>query len=196
MSSNSNRVRLAELPQSMRSSSVQTPPETPFVNAKRGRSMHDSREPQPAEPGDVQPLPAVRKAANVTARRRARPRRWRHIAVFAALSAVVTWAIGREAARRIERHSIEVSSRQHPPAAGFQMQSRTVANNEMVTRMGWVADLEGMAIAYAEEDEAAQGAGHLPHNRPSPLALRQGLAAQRARGSGGPHENQRKLTAP
>ncbi len=40
-------------------------------------------------------------------------------------------------------------------------------------------------FAGLSEEEAAQALGHLPHNRPSPLALRQGLAAQRAEGRRG-----------
>ena len=51
-------------------------------------------------------------------------------------------------------------------------------------------------FAGLTEEEAAQAPRHLPHNGPSPLALRQGLAAQRAGGRRGPQENRQEPLEP
>jgi hypothetical protein len=73
------------------------------------------------------------------------------IAAVALIAAAAAWAIGRQAARRIERQGMDIASRRQPPDPGFPQENRTVANNNALMRMGFAPDLEGTAIAYDAE---------------------------------------------
>ena len=89
---------------------------------------------------------------DATAATRHRQPRWGRLALAALLAAAAaTYAIGREFAKRIEKHDIEVATRRQPPAPGFPESSRTDDNNNMIMRMGLVGDLDGQAIAYTAE---------------------------------------------
>ena len=79
---------------------------------------------------------------------RTRKPRWGHLGAIAIVGGAAAWAIGREAARRIENHDIQIASRRQPPATGCPVASRTADNNNMIMRMGLVGDLDGQAIAY------------------------------------------------
>ena len=82
---------------------------------------------------------------------RTRKPRWGHLGAIAIVGGAAAWAIGREAARRIENHDIQIASRRQPPATGCPVASRTADNNNMVMRMGLLGDLDGTAVAYAIE---------------------------------------------
>jgi hypothetical protein len=82
---------------------------------------------------------------------RTRKPRWGHLGAIAIVGGAAAWAIGREAARRIENHDIQIASRRQPPATGCPVASRTADNNNMIMRMGLVGDLDGTAVAYAIE---------------------------------------------
>jgi hypothetical protein len=83
-----------------------------------------------------------------TIRRRGYPR-WGRIAALALIAAGTAWGIGREASRRIQDHDITIASRVQPPDPRFPAEGPTAAHNNMIVRMGLVADLDGRAVAYA-----------------------------------------------
>ena len=77
----------------------------------------------------------------------AQPGRWLRMTAFAALTAGIAWAIGREVSRRIESHDIETASRRQEPLPGIRKDPRA-AINALIMGMGWVANLDGTAVAY------------------------------------------------
>jgi hypothetical protein len=85
-----------------------------------------------------------------TIRRRGYPR-WGRIAALALIAAGTAWGIGREASRRIQDHDIAIASRVQPRAQGFPDEAPIAAHNNMIMRMGLVADLDGRAVAYTAE---------------------------------------------
>jgi hypothetical protein len=84
---------------------------------------------------------------------RTRKPRWGHLGAIAIVGGAASWAIGREVARRVENHDIQIASRRQPPAPDCPVASRTADNNNMIMRMGLVGDLDGTAVAYAHEAE-------------------------------------------
>jgi hypothetical protein len=80
----------------------------------------------------------------------ARPRRWGRIAAVAVLSAGTAWAAGRVAAHRIQSIDIAIASRRQAPEAGIRDDPRAAIHRH-ISRMGWVPNLDGTAVAYAAE---------------------------------------------
>jgi hypothetical protein len=73
---------------------------------------------------------------------------------------VTAWvsAIGRAASRSSETDRIEIFAVREAPLPEFPPESRTAANNNMIARLGWVPNLDGMAIAYPiQADHLVQG---------------------------------------
>ena len=85
-----------------------------------------------------------------TARQGYHPR-WGRISAVAVATAGAAWAIGHEAARRIDNQDIVAASQRQPPAPGFPRPGPTVDHNNALMRMGLVANLDGTAIAYTAE---------------------------------------------
>jgi hypothetical protein len=94
---------------------------------------------------------AEREADGAMKTPRRRYVRWGRLAAVALAGAAGAWAIGREVARRIENHDIQIASRRQPPAPDCPVESRTADNNNMIMRMGLVGDLDGTAVAYTHE---------------------------------------------
>jgi hypothetical protein len=113
--------------------------------------MNELRGPEPAHPGNVQTFGDGHETDDATAIPRRRSARWGRIAAVSLVAAIAVWAIGREAAQRIERQDIEVSSRRQEPAPGFPASRKVADNNNAIMRKGLVGDLDGTAIAYASE---------------------------------------------
>jgi hypothetical protein len=105
---------------------------------------------------------AVREANSTTrnARQGHHPR-WGRIAVVAIAAVGAVWAIGRETARRIENQDIATASKRQPPAPGFPRQGPIVDHNNALMRMGYVASLDGTAIAYTAEADALVSDGQI-----------------------------------
>jgi hypothetical protein len=113
--------------------------------------MSDDRQPESARHGNSQPPPTDHTARDLPGNRRQRPRRWACISALAAVAACAAWAIGRDAAHRIESNDIEIAAQRQEPAPGFPKSSPTVDINNMIMRLGWVGNLDGTAVAYAAE---------------------------------------------
>jgi hypothetical protein len=111
--------------------------------------------------------------------------RWGRIAVVALAATGAVWAIGREAAKRIEITDIDEASHRQPPLPDAPKTTKTVDHNNTIMRMGLVGNPDGTAVAYdAEADHIAFNgrfrtdltlaeAASLLHRRPNSLARRQ-----------------------
>ncbi|MGO9462879.1 MAG: hypothetical protein ACLQVF_01785 [Isosphaeraceae bacterium] len=106
---------------------------------------------EPLNAPTAQPSATHRKPDCRSGARPPKPRRWTTIAISAAVAIGLTWAIGREASRRIDNHNIAISRRPEPPATGFPNQGLTAANNNAVSRRGLISNPEGTAVVYPKE---------------------------------------------
>jgi hypothetical protein len=70
--------------------------------------------------------------------------------MFAILAACVAWAIGRAASRLIENHDIEIASLRQEPLPGIRKDPYAAINAAVMSK-GWVGNLDGTAVPYAEE---------------------------------------------
>jgi hypothetical protein len=77
---------------------------------------------------------------------------------IAALATAWVWAIGHGASRSSETDRSDIFAGREAPLPGRPPESRTVANNNMIARLGWVPNLDGTAIAYAlQADRLVEG---------------------------------------
>jgi hypothetical protein len=113
--------------------------------------MNELRTAEFAHPGNAQPLAAKREPYAAMAKAPDRYPRLGRLAAVALLAASAVWAIGREAARRIQTNDIETSPRRQPPLPEFPKASLFVDNNNQNARLGFVPNPDGTAVAYAEE---------------------------------------------
>jgi hypothetical protein len=136
---------------------------------------------QSMHPGFRQPGSGTRRPVDTTDLF-TRPRRWVRIAAIAAMAAGAAWAIGRAASLRIEGQDIEVASRRQEPLPGIRRDPRAAINGTVMS-MGWVANLDGTAVAYSAEadglvapdgrfrtDLAPQAAARILHLDPEAIA--------------------------
>jgi hypothetical protein len=123
----------------------------PFVNAKRGEPMNDLRGPKTAQRGRETSAEAEREADLAMVIPRRRHDRWGRIAAVAVLAAGMAWATGRVASKRVENDGLETSSRYQAPPPEYPKPTRTADNNNALSRMRFVADLDGKVVAYAKE---------------------------------------------
>jgi hypothetical protein len=77
---------------------------------------------------------------------------------IAARATAWVWAIGNRASRSSETDRIDIFAGREAPLPGLPAQSPTVANNNMIARLGWAPNLDGTAIAYARQaDRLVEG---------------------------------------
>ena len=111
--------------------------------------MNDSRGPKPAQDGGEKAIGTKHEADDAAVRPRRRHARWVHIAAVALVAAGMAWAIGRAASQIVENRGLEKAARYQRPAAGRPTPCRTEDNNNINSKMGYVANLDGKVIAYA-----------------------------------------------
>jgi hypothetical protein len=88
------------------------------------------------------------------------------VAIITLLSGVVAWAMGQELSKRIDEQERQVRSRRQPPAPGAPPTSKTVDNNNTIMRLGFMVDLDGMAIGYTGEAGNLVSNGHFQIDLP------------------------------
>jgi hypothetical protein len=115
-----------------------------LVSAKKGPSMSDDIGVRAVVPPACWPSWA-------------HPLRWLRIAVFAALAAGITWAISLAAPLRIESEDDEIDSRCQGALPGIRKDPQAAINVQVMS-MGWVANLDGTAVAYTAEADGLIGA--------------------------------------
>jgi hypothetical protein len=104
-----------------------------------------------AHPENVLPFGAAHGRDHATAIPGSRYAGWGRVAAVALFAAGAVWAIGFETGKRIEVRDFEPAyPGQHPPP-GYPKATRTADNNNMLMRLGLVANLDGTAVAYSIE---------------------------------------------
>ena len=71
---------------------------------------------------------------------------WAWRVAIAALATAWVWAIGHGASRSSETDQMDIFAGPEAPLPGLLLQSRTVANNNMIARLGWEPNVDGTAI--------------------------------------------------
>jgi hypothetical protein len=122
--------------------------------------MDKVREPACAPPRKRLPFGAGKGAYKTAASPPTLLHNWVWRVAIAALATAWVWAIGHGASRSSETDRIDIFPGREAPLPRLPPESRTVANNNMIARLGWAPNLDGTAIAYARQaDRLVEGGG-------------------------------------